>query len=168
MKGQYGVGLMEVIIAVLVLAIAILGSIALQYRSLELASQALKKVEAVNLASNLAERMYVNRTNYTSVNGLVTKGELSDCVTSKTKEAFCDLRAFAKKDIADIQQIASQKNMKIDVLPCPDTTNERRCIYVAWDETEASQGTKEDNACTAEKSFSYLPDTKCVVVETFQ
>ena len=41
-------------------------------------------------------------------------------------------------------------------------------IYVAWDETEASQGSENDNACTTDKSFSYLPDTKCVVVETFQ
>ncbi|NNH34839.1 type IV pilus modification protein PilV [Acinetobacter sp. NIPH 2377] len=168
MRNQHGVGLIEVIIAVLVLAIAILGSIAMQYRSLELATQALKKVEAVNLASNLAERMYVNRASYTGASGLVAKGGLSDCITNEEDENFCDLNAFAKKDIADIEEIASQKNMKIDVLPCPDTKNERRCIYVAWDETEASQGSENDNACTTDKSFSYLPDTKCVVVETFQ
>lgn len=164
MKNQYGVGLMEVIIAVLVLAIAILGSIAMQYRSLELATQALKKVEAVNLASNLAERMYVNRADYTNADGLIAKGGLTDCV-GKTKA--CSVDEFAKKDIADIQEIASQKNMKVNVLPCPDTTNQRRCIYVAWDETEASQGSG-GNACTAKDSFSYLPNTKCVVVETFQ
>ena len=45
MKYQNGVGLMEVIIAMLLLAIAVLGFALLQYRSLELGGQALKKVE---------------------------------------------------------------------------------------------------------------------------
>ena len=73
MKYQKGVGLIEVIMSVLVLGLAVLGFITLQYRSLELASEALKKVEAVNLASNLAERMYVNRTKaYTNADGSIT------------------------------------------------------------------------------------------------
>ena len=166
MKYQKGVGLMEVIISILVLGIAVLGFVALQYRSLELASEALRKVEAVSLASNLAERMYVNRTAYTDVDGLVDGSKVNDCLSVKDAVKYCNSANFAAKDIADIQAIATEKNMQINVLTCPDTNNNRNCIYVAWDETQATQGSKEGNACTAEDDFSYLPDATCVVVET--
>ncbi|MEK5788218.1 type IV pilus modification protein PilV [Acinetobacter johnsonii] len=167
MKYQKGVGLMEVIISVLVLGLAVLGFIALQYRSLELASEALKKVEAVNLASNLAERMYVNRTSYTDADGLIAGRNLSDCVSENDSIKYCNAASFAAKDIADIQAIAAEKNMQINVFTCPDTSNNRNCIYVAWDETQAIQGDEGDAACTSEDDFSYLPNAKCVVVETF-
>ena len=75
--------------------------------------------------------------------------------------------SFAAKDIADIQAIAAEKNMQINVFTCPDTSNNRNCIYVAWDETQAIQGDEGDEACTSEDDFSYLPNAKCVVVETF-
>ena len=167
MKYQKGVGLIEVIMSVLVLGLAVLGFITLQYRSLELASEALKKVEAVNLASNLAERMYVNRTKaYTNADGLVDGQDINDCVSEKDSIKYCSATNFAEKDIADIQAIATEKNMQINVFTCPETTNNRNCIYVAWDETQAIQGSEEDNACTSEDNFSYLPNAKCVVVET--
>lgn len=167
MMYQKGVGLMEVIISVLVLGLAVLGFIALQYRSLELASEALKKVEAVNLASNLAERMYINRTAYINAKGLISAGDSAACMSSKDKVISCSPANFAAKDIADVQAIAVEKNMRINVFTCPDTKNSRNCIYVAWDETQAIQGDAKDGACTSKDNFSYLPDAKCVVVETF-
>lgn len=167
MTYQKGIGLMEVIISVLVLGIAVLGFIALQYRSLELASEALRKVEAVNLASNLTERMYVNRTAYIDADGLVDGSTLSDCVSEKDTIKYCNVATFAAKDIADVQAIAIQKNMQINVFTCPDTKNKRNCIYVAWDGTQATQGKGEDLACTSKDNFSYFPDAKCVVVEAF-
>jgi len=164
---QKGVGMMEVIVSILVLGIAILGFIALQYRSLELASEALKKVEAVNLARNLAERIYVNRTKYADASGLIASGKVEDCISTNDSNVYCDPAKFAAKDLADIKALATLKNMDINILTCPDTLNKRKCVYVAWDETKAKQGKKEDLACTAKDNFSYLPDAKCVVVEAF-
>ena len=54
-RSQRGVGLMEVLVALLILAIGILGFIALQYRSLDATTEATYRVQAINLARDLAE-----------------------------------------------------------------------------------------------------------------
>lgn len=168
MKFQKGIGMMEVIVSMLILGIAVLGFIALQYRSLELASEALNKVEAVNLARNLTERLYVNRTTYVNDKGLLNAGKVSDCVSTEDNVIDCTSVDFVAKDIADVKAIATVKAMDINLLTCPDTLNKRKCVYVAWDETKAVQGEEKDQACTSKDSFSYLPDAKCIVVEAFQ
>ena len=66
MNKQKGVGLIEIIASLVILAIAAMGFVALQYRTLEMASESLSRVEAVNIARNLSERMYVSRTSYTN------------------------------------------------------------------------------------------------------
>lgn len=170
MKNQNGVGLMEVIIALLLLAISVLGYSLLQYRSLEAGGQALKKVEAMNLARNLGERMYVNRIAYKDIykSGINKKGNVESCKYYSDKMNYCAFEDFAKKDLADIALLAQDKNMRIAVLPCPNTKNGRSCIYVAWDETLASQSDGDDNvACTNVKEFTYKAQAKCIVVEAY-
>ena len=159
MKYQKGVGLMEVIVAMLLLGVAVLGFALLQYRSLSMGEQALRKIEAVNVARNLSERMYFNRSgNY--------KG-ISSTDSTKCLNSYCTSDEFAKKDIADITAIAKEKNMSVAILSCPDTKNLRNCIYVAWDETKASQSDSDDNACTDETKFKYKSDARCIVMEAF-
>lgn len=58
---QRGVGLMEILVALLVLAIGVLGFIALQYRAVEATSESGYRVQAINLARDMAERIRVNR-----------------------------------------------------------------------------------------------------------
>lgn len=146
MNKQKGIGLIEIIASLVVLAIAVMGFIALQYRTLEIASESLNRVEAVNLARNLSERMYVSRASYTS------------CIDDD-----CSATDFAAEDWAEVQAIASERGMGIGVFSCPDTQNGRQCIYVAWGETTAEPG-----SCTENNKFSYKSDAKCVVVEAYQ
>ncbi|WP_287907927.1 type IV pilus modification protein PilV [Acinetobacter sp.] len=170
MKYQKGVGLMEVIIAMLLLAVAVLGYAVMQYRSIELGGQALKKVEAMTLARNLGERMYVNKAAYLSTykSGISEKGVVSSCVSSGKNVTYCSAVNFAKKDLADINALAQQKNMEVDILPCPNTVNQRNCIYVAWDDTKATQDDeKDDVACTDKSKFIYKPSAHCIVVEAY-
>lgn len=167
MSFQKGIGMIEIIVSILVLAIAILGFIALQYRSVELAAEAMQKVEAVNLARNLSERIYVNRIAYSNNSGLLGKGEVSDCLSTDETVVECAPSAFMAKDIADVKSIAESKAMDINLLTCPDTANNRACIYVAWDETKAEQGDEDDNACTSSDNFAYYPESKCIVIEAF-
>ncbi|MCU7226027.1 type IV pilus modification protein PilV, partial [Acinetobacter bohemicus] len=58
---QQGVGLMEVLIALLILAIGVMGFIALQYRAVEATIESGSRIQAINLGRDLAERMRVNR-----------------------------------------------------------------------------------------------------------
>ncbi|RZG74357.1 type IV pilus modification protein PilV [Acinetobacter sp. WCHAc060025] len=159
MKYQKGVGLMEVIVAMLLLGIAVLGFALLQYRSLEMGEQSLRKIEATNIARSLSERMFFNR-------GGDYKG-VTSTDTTKCLKTYCDADSFAKKDIADITQLAATKNMKVAIFSCPNTKNSRNCIYVAWDETTATQSDKDDNACTETTTFKYKTGARCIVVEAF-
>ena len=58
---QQGVGLIEVLVALLILAIGVMGFIALQYRAIEATAESGSRIQAINLARDLAERMRVNR-----------------------------------------------------------------------------------------------------------
>ena len=159
MKYQNGVGLMEVIVAMLLLGIAVLGFALLQYKSLSIGEQSLRKIEAINVARNLSERMYFNREGaYKNV---------SSTDTDKCLNSYCTADEFAEKDIADVTKIAEEKNMSVAILSCPDTKNLRNCIYVAWDETKASQSDSDDSACTDKSKFKYKSDARCIVVEAF-
>lgn len=144
-NNQKGVGLIEIIASLVILAIAVMGFVALQYRTLEAASESLNRVEAVNIARNLSERMYVSRASYTGCLG----------------EA-CSATSFAAEDWAEMQAIADERGMWIGVFTCPDTSNARQCIYVAWGETDAKPG-----SCTETDKFAYKSNSTCVVVEAF-
>lgn len=63
---QRGVGLIEVLIAILVIAVGILGSISLQLSSKRLGHEAVQRTLAANLAQDLMERMRSNPTELTS------------------------------------------------------------------------------------------------------
>jgi len=144
-SSQKGVGLIEIIASLVILAIAVMGFVALQYRTLEIASESLSRVEAVNIARNLSERMYVSRISYT------------DCFKDS-----CSEDTFAGKDWDEMHELADARGMNLGVYNCPETENERQCIYVAWGETLAQPG-----SCTETGKFSYKSDSKCVVVEAF-
>ena len=58
---QKGVGLVEVLVALLILALGVLGFAALQLRALDAAQEATEQTIAMNTARDLAERMRVNR-----------------------------------------------------------------------------------------------------------
>ncbi len=145
MKNQKGVGLIEIIASLVILAIAVLGFVALQYRTLEMASESLSRVEAVNIARNLSERMYVSRSSY------------KNCVGD-----ICSASGFSAIDWNEMKAIAKERGMGIGVFNCPETSNGRQCIFVAWGETQPKPG-----SCTETDEFKYKSDAKCVVVEAF-
>ena len=63
-SSQKGVGLIEILVALLVLAIGILGFVALQYRAVEATSESINRVQAMNIARDMAERIRANRDGF--------------------------------------------------------------------------------------------------------
>lgn len=173
MNNQKGVGMIEVIIAMLILAMAVVGFALLQYRSLEMGAEALKKVEAMSVARDLGERMYAHKVSYMNQagTGLTAGGSITSCTTltnnQQTTFNFCNSNNFVAKDVADVRRIAAQKGLEINLLPCPATDNQRQCVYVSWGGTLASQDDENENACTEESTFVYKAGAKCIVMEAF-
>ena len=60
-KQQKGVGMIEVLVALTLLAIGVLGFTALQIRAVDATVEANNRIQAMNLARDLAERIRANQ-----------------------------------------------------------------------------------------------------------
>lgn len=67
-----GVGLVEVLVALVLLSIAVLGFVALQVRAVAASNEASMNVQATNIAQDLAERMRMNRSGLAEYKNIAT------------------------------------------------------------------------------------------------
>ena len=56
-RNQTGVGMMEVLVALLLLSLAVLGFAALQLRAVEATAEGGNRIQAMNIARDLAEKI---------------------------------------------------------------------------------------------------------------
>ena len=170
-KYQQGVGLLEVLVALMLLAIAVLGFVALQLRAVEATAEGANRIQAMNIARDLAEKIRINRTamaSYATALGSVTNQAATptNCYT-----AFCTPAAKAGFDVNEAYLQANSLGMRLNMLSCPGTANGRRCIYVAWGKTDPVDTTATTGhiACTtsSSSSFSYNDSSTCVVMEAY-
>ena len=163
MKYQKGIGKMEILVALLILAIGVLGFIALQYRALEATSESTYRVQAVTIARDLAERIRVNRNAFS-----VYKTELSTAANQKTYKTNCLTTSCSDTDLADfdVSQITTRAavfGMTMNIMNCQNTNN-RSCIYVAWGDSSATDGSNSGD-CT--NGNAYNPNSTCIIMETY-
>lgn len=163
---QHGVGLVEVLIALLILAIGVLGFIALQYRAVEATSESGARIQAINISRDLAERMRVNRG---AAN--VYEGQLISAANQRisSKNCFtsnCTSSELADFDVAQITNKARALGMAVNYIGCPGNNNGRMCIYVAWGDTAPLNGTVNgEGNCTT--GTSYDPNSTCLIMEVY-
>ena len=170
-KTQTGVGLVEIMVALLLLAVAVLGFVALQVRAIAASEEAGQNVQAMNLARDLSERMRMNRE------GLLSYKASSGTPTACDGEQYCNPADMAQYEYAQIEERAVQQGMTINILDCQGVNNtfRRKCIYVAWGKTEANDASDtssssdassdESTACT--NGTSYEPNAQCVIMEVY-
>ncbi|EKF46373.1 TPA: type IV pilus modification protein PilV [Acinetobacter nosocomialis] len=158
---QKGAGLMEVLVALLLLSVAVLGFIALQIRAVAASTEAGQNIQATNIARDLAERIRVNRTGLSSYVDIGGTDTLTDCSTT-----FCDATQMAKYDYVQVKQHATDLGMSLAILNCKgfSLNRTRQCIYVAWGGTTATDGNGSPN-CT--NGTAYVPDAKCTIMEVY-
>lgn len=133
---QAGVGLTEVLVALVILGIAILGFVALQVKSLVASQEAGLNVQATNLARDLSERIRMNRDGLKDYK-LVTSPP------TKCNTAYCTSKEMAEYDFAQVRQKATNVGMSLDILDCQQgytTSAKRKCVYVAWGDTTVTNG----------------------------
>jgi type IV pilus assembly protein PilV len=169
-KYQAGVGLIEILVALLVLAIGILGFVALQYRAVEATSEAINRVQAMNIARDMAERIRANRDGFATY-----KTETSTAANQTNFETDCNANTCSADDLADfdVSQVTSKAadlGMTVNMLSCADNRDGRNCLYVAWGDTSATDG-KGTGDCTDGTSYNNgsvgKPPSTCVIMETY-
>lgn len=97
MNNQRGVGLIEVLIAVLVLAIGLLGLAGLQSQSLKFNNESYFRTQATLLSMDMADRLRTNRT-YARTN--TTAYTLATTDTPSGSSTACETSACSPSELA--------------------------------------------------------------------
>ena len=169
-KYQKGAGMMEVLVALLLLAIGVMGFTVLQLKAISATDEAMSKIDAMNLARDLAERIRVNK------DGLaIYVSELNKTIQSTSSAKNClgaeAINACSSYEMAifDSVQIVAQAQTNAMRIALPDcqvsASVNRTCVYVAWGNTKPINSTTDEFACT--NGGSYLPKAQCVVMELY-
>lgn len=168
---QKGVGLMEVLVALFILALGVLGFSALQLRAMDAAQEATEYTVAMNNARDLAERMKVNRTALSdyknAINNVVsidTCTGINDITIPKSLAIpKCNSTLMAQHDATEILAKASDNGQTIIVENCVKST--LNCIYVAWGKTSIIASDLSN--CVDTATGAYIVNAKCLVMEAF-
>lgn len=137
MKTQKGIGLVEVLVALLLLAVAVLGFTAMQMTAVKATDESLMRTRALTVLRGAAEMMRANMDGIsafkTAINGSVTTVNNNDtknldasaqaitkdsCVTGGTPTS-CTIKQLAVRDALTIKQYASDNDLKVGMATCP-------------------------------------------------
>ena len=175
-SSQRGVGMVEVLAALVVLAIGVLGYVMLQVRALEATAESTQRIQAINIARDFAERVRVNRAGWTfgsSPKSYSTelsteanqKDRGSDCALTT---ANCSASQLADYDVNELYNYARQYGMSLGMDVCPgnnQVNNRRYCLFVAWGDTTPQNSLTVNTACTS--GNSYRANSTCVMMEAY-
>jgi len=147
--GKNGFSLVEVLVALLVISIGMLGLAALYVETLRLNRTAIFRTQAVTLASDMAERI---RANTGGAAGYAGAGADSGCNEGATAAVECTAAQMAAQDIFDWQQMAQTLlpggTATIGVVAAGGGTPNVYTLTITW--TEVSQGGNVSYVMTVE------------------
>ena len=166
---QDGVGLMEVLVALLLVAIGVLGFSVLQVRAVDASQEASDRSMAMNLARDLAERIRINKTALAKYKEyLNAKTKDATCVGATTSYLpNCNPEAMVKFDVGEILTKADGLGQTIKIYNCVGSN--LNCIYVAWGRTNTTTNNIYTDAskCIDSSTGTYLVGSQCLVMEAF-
>ncbi len=162
---QKGVGLLEVLVALMLLAIAVLGFTAMQLKAANVSLEADNNTHAIEIARDLHERMRTNREGISAA----FEGVIYNTATAPTncRTTNCTPLQLAQYDFATANTQAGEFGMSMAIQQCPisNANHERRhCIYVAWGDTTPTLGTA---ATDCADNNTYRPNAQCIFMESF-
>ena len=160
---QQGVGLIEVLVAVLLLSVAVLGFSALQMRAISATDESLIRTQALSTIRGLAENMRANSQQIATYQATINDA-------SKTREncTQCTAEQISINESKDAFDKLYSYGINVKMVTCPGTANfsEVKCIIAAWGDTIAAMDAANGNAC-ADSSGTYKSGSNCVIVETY-
>lgn len=167
MSSQRGVGLIEVMVALLLLASAILGYSALQGQAIKATNEALERSQSLVMMRNIAEKIHANPSAITTyATKLNETGEGSApsnrCgLDGQAVTTLCTPVQLAEAESYKLKRELQQYEFQIQMHPCPNTGGSSAdveknimysyCLISAWGKTTATIGTSEDTDCLTKR-----------------
>ena len=188
---QQGVGLVEVLVALLLLSVAVLGYSALQGQAIKATNESLERSQSLVMMRTIAEKIHANPSAITTY-----ESNLNALGTSNAPSNLCGLDGIAITDLCQPAELAAAESFKIrselqnydfqiQMHPCPNTggigsnaaTNimYSYCLISAWGDTTPTIGTNESIDCLTSRVIdadvvkvaggSYHPKSTCMMME---
>lgn len=183
LKNQAGVGMVEVLVALLVLAIGVLGYVALQLRALDASAEALSKSQAILVMRGIAENIRANPNAFSNYPALIQSYSNYSSSTSEPTSCLnsaCTAQQMATYDAYNAAKSADQYGMKITMENCPGVTSsmslQRKCLFVFWGKTQPNITTTTTNGVTTttvdasncmSSSGTYVSGSSCLMMEVY-
>lgn len=170
LKYEQGIGLIEVLVAVLILAVAVLGFVAMQLRAIQATNETLVRSDAMTIIRNLSEglRHYPTATNkITYVNAINAPPRNPKSCTGNT---VCNESEQIVYNAVQAVNLATESGIKIKAMQCNganigSTEVSKICLITSWDDTEPNMDGRTDSC--AETSGVYRPGSSCIIMETY-
>lgn len=181
MQKQQGVGLIEVLVALFILIIAVLGFVGLQVRAIEASQDAIFKTQAIQLMQSLSESMRVNNTakaSYvTDINSYLSSISKPTASINCNKN-LCTPAQLSVFESYAIARQASIQGVQLGVATCPGiakstvSLEKRLCIFAVWKNTElsVSAGALNYSNCMPSSGDSagiYVSSSNCLMMESY-
>lgn len=160
--GEKGFGMIEVLVAILVLAIGVLGFAGLQARAVQASGESYYRTQAMSIAQDLAERFRVNSSasaTYLLAGTWSTTVAAPNCFTADTCTTAAKMAAF---DAENVRNNAATLLPQGQVLMENCIASSMRCIYVSWDGLVPGAGVGKCVDGTTGKS---LVGATCAILE---
>jgi len=141
MKHQFGMSLIEVMVAVLVLAVGLLGLASLQARTLVWSDSSHYRSIAADLAADLADRIRANRMPYIGVDetanlaaGLTAAPDFATCVQSGATVTGCPATFQVTADMAEWNTNLRNllPNGRFGLVSAPVSQGFRYTVTITW------------------------------------
>lgn len=181
-QAQRGIGLIEVLVALMLLAIAVLGFSAMQLTALKATDESVMRSRAITMMRGASEMMRANPTGIAkfgeALNSSVSPSSLtvdgaainkdSCVVTSGTSTSGCTIQQLATRDGLALKQYAADNEIQIKLEGCPATSSGTplSCLIAAWGNTTATLGTGA-NHCLNATTGIYNKGATCFVLEAY-
>ena len=174
---QKGVGLIEVLVALLLLAIGVLGYSILQLRAVEASGEALNRSQGMLILRGLAENMRANPVgqnnyptavrSYTNIIATPT-APATACFNPTTA---CTPTQMATYDAFMAARAAFDIGMNITMDNCPgvgSAPQQRQCLFIAWGDTALSSTNTAANVsgCMGTTGV-YVTGSHCLMMEAY-
>jgi type IV pilus assembly protein PilV len=162
---QHGIGLVEVLVALLLLAIGVIGFAGLQVRAVAATNEAFQRSQAMAVARDAGERIRVNTVSRDAYN--TTINWTSSTTPKDCTAANCTTAELATYDIGNIRTLAKTVGANGDARMQVCSGNiALHCLYIAWGNTlPVDANSADDTSCTVKGSLQ--PNSSCVVLETY-
>lgn len=133
---QQGVGLIEVLVSLLLLAVAVLGYSALQLTAVKLTHESTQRTQATMILRNLGEQLRINPAGLGTYIEALNKGDLTKptkgCGLYGQTSAVCSAHQLAVVEAYQIQQKLTKYGLSLHLQACPANRANSTCGIISW------------------------------------